>query len=445
MDDTIVALATPAGNAGISVIRISGMRVKEVMLTIVRQSLKPRHATLADFYDKHTIIDQGIAIFFPGPNSFTGEDILELHTHGGFTVANMALRLSLQLGARIADPGEFSKRAFLNNKIDLLQAEAIADLINSNSELAARAAAKSLQGEFSKKINHQVDKLTSLRIMLEAAIDFPDEDLDLLAEQTILASYYELHADLKELLENSIVGNKLNQGVKVVIAGNPNVGKSTLLNLLVNKPAAIVTEIAGTTRDVMREAIDICGSLFNLSDTAGIRQTDDLIEKEGIKRSYQEIEQADHLLWVTDDKITAAEVDRIQKNILPENCALTVIINKADINGAVVGMYAKDYQCIVVSAKQKAGIDLIKQHLKDSAIGDAALENVYIARQRHVDALEQSVKILSQGIEQLARGPALELMAEDLKYAQESLSAITGKLTADDLLGKIFSSFCIGK
>lgn len=449
--DTIAAVATAPGRAGVGIIRISGPDCKTVAAAILKRLPKPRYAEYLPFFATDQVLDQGIALYFPGPNSFTGEDVLELQGHGGPVLLDMLLRQVLQTpNVRIARPGEFSERAFLNDKLDLAQAEAIADLIDASSEQAARSAMQSLQGEFSKRINQLVEKVIHLRMYVEAAIDFPDEEIDFLSDGKVAADLAEIIDDLAQVRKQATQGSILREGMKVVIAGRPNAGKSSLLNALAGREAAIVTEIAGTTRDVLREHIHIDGMPLHIIDTAGLRDTQDQVEQIGIARAWQEIAKADRVLFMVDSTTTADTdphviwpefIDR-----LPPGLGITVIRNKADLTGeslqpdelAAVPVYP-------LSAKTGAGIDALREHLKRCIGFDASTEGSFLARRRHLDALDRAAEHLAIGQEQLHSFIAGEILAEELRLSQQHLNEITGEFSSDDLLGRIFSSFCIGK
>lgn len=450
--DTIVAQATPPGRGGVGILRVSGRAAAEVAQAVLGKLPKPRHADYLPFRDTNgTTLDQGIALWFPGPNSFTGEDVLELQGHGGPVILDLLLQRILTLpNVRIARPGEFSERAFLNDKLDLAQAEAIADLIDASSEQAARSALNSLQGVFSTRINQLVEALTHLRIYVEAAIDFPDEEIDFLSDGKIEAQLNGVMADLDAVRAEAHQGSLLREGMKVVIAGRPNAGKSSLLNALAGREAAIVTDIAGTTRDVLREHIHIDGMPLHIIDTAGLRDASDEVERIGIERAWQEIEQADHVLFMVDGTTTqATEPEQIWPEFmarLPKTLPITVVRNKADITGETLGLEeVNTHSLIRLSARTGEGVDTLRDHLKQTMGFTSNTEGGFLARRRHLQALEQAAQHLIQGKEQLVSAYAGELLAEELRLAQQSLSEITGEFTSDDLLGRIFSSFCIGK
>lgn len=450
--DTIVAQATPPGRGGVGILRISGSAASAVAQAILGKLPRPRYADYLPFRDADgSVLDQGIALWFPNPNSFTGEDVLELQGHGGPVILDLLLKRILTLpGVRIARPGEFSERAFLNDKLDLAQAEAIADLIDASSEQAARSAVNSLQGVFSSRIHQLVEALTHLRIYVEAAIDFPDEEIDFLSDGKIEAQLNTVIADLNGVRAEARQGSLLREGMKVVIAGRPNAGKSSLLNALAGREAAIVTDIAGTTRDVLREHIHIDGMPLHIIDTAGLRDANDEVERIGIERAWQEIEQADRVLFMVDGTTTdASEPAAIWPEFmarLPKTLPITVVRNKADITGETLGIEdVSTHSLIKLSARTGEGVDLLRNHLKESMGFTSNTESGFLARRRHLQALERAAEHLEQGREQLVSAYAGELLAEELRLSQQALSEITGEFTSDDLLGRIFSSFCIGK
>lgn len=451
-NETIVAQATAPGRGGIGILRVSGIEARAVAQAILGKLPKPRYADYLPFRDvDNSTLDQGIALWFPGPDSFTGEDVLELQGHGGPVILDLLLKRILAIqGVRIARPGEFSERAFLNDKLDLAQAEAIADLIDASSEQAARSAINSLQGVFSERVSHLVEALTHLRIYVEAAIDFPDEEIDFLSDGKIEAQLNQVIGDLDAVRAEARQGSLLREGMKVVIAGRPNAGKSSLLNALAGRDAAIVTDIAGTTRDVLREHIHIDGMPLHIIDTAGLREANDEVERIGIERAWQEIEQADRVLFMVDGTTTAAtdpaEIwpDFISR--LPTRLPITVVRNKADVTGEAPGLSdVSGHSLVRLSARTGEGIEVLRDHLKQSMGFETHLEGGFLARRRHLEALEQAATHLQQGKAQLLGAWAGELLAEELRLSQLSLSDITGEFTSDDLLGRIFSSFCIGK
>ncbi|WP_439242837.1 tRNA uridine-5-carboxymethylaminomethyl(34) synthesis GTPase MnmE [Lonepinella sp. BR2474] len=450
LKDTIVAQATPIGRGGVGILRISGPLAMNVAQAVLGKTLKPRYANYLPFKDEDgTVLDQGIALFFQSPNSFTGEDVLELQGHGGQIVLDLLLKRILQVsGVRLARPGEFSEQAFLNDKLDLAQAEAIADLIDATSEQAARSALKSLQGEFSNKVNQLVDDVIYLRTYVEAAIDFPDEEIDFLADGKIENKLNAIIAQLADVRAEAKQGSILREGMKVVIAGRPNAGKSSLLNALAGREAAIVTDIAGTTRDVLREHIHIDGMPLHIIDTAGLRDATDEVERIGIHRAWTEMEQADRILLML-DSTEQTDLDKVRSAFLqklPSNIPVTLIRNKTDLSGEITGLSEENgYTVIRLSARNQQGIDLLREHLKQAMGYQTSTEGGFLARRRHLEALEKASEHLQQGHTQLTQFYAGELLAEELRLVQTHLSEITGQFTSDDLLGNIFSSFCIGK
>ena len=442
--DTIAAIATPPGRGGIGVVRVSGDAVPEVMTAVLGKPLRPRHAQFGPFIDQDGgVLDEGLALYFPAPHSFTGEHVLELHAHGSPVLLDLLLRRVLGLGIRLARPGEFSERAFLNGKIDLTQAEAIADLIESTTEQAARSAQRSLQGEFSKRVHALVEALIELRLYVEASIDFTDEDIDFLSEAGLAEKLDDLLARLDGIRHAARQGRLLRDGMTVVIAGRPNAGKSSLLNRLAGRDAAIVTEIAGTTRDLLREYIQIDGLPLHVVDTAGLRDSGDPVEREGIRRARAEIEAADRVLLLIDDRYPE-EGEALFRDF-PAGLPVTRIYNKIDLTGRPAGLRERpDGPAVYLSAKTGAGIDGLVRHLAASVGYEGDAEGVFIARRRHLDALARARAALESAMAQF-QVRAAELLAEDLHAAQNALSEITGEFTTEDLLGRIFSTFCIGK
>ncbi|EPJ44260.1 MAG: GTP-binding protein in thiophene and furan oxidation [Osedax symbiont Rs1] len=449
--DTIAAQATAPGRGGVGIIRVSGPKASEIAVAVLGSTPKPRYAQYGSFYaDNNQVLDEGIALYFPGPNSFTGEDVLELQGHGGPIVMDFLLQRVQALGCRLANPGEFSERAFLNDKLDLAQAEAIADLIDSSSQQAAKCALRSLQGEFSKRIYQLVASLTKLRIYVEAAIDFPEEEIDFLADGIVQNRLEGIMANLAAVKREAKQGSIIREGMSVVIAGRPNAGKSSLLNALAGKDTAIVTDIAGTTRDVLREHIHIDGMPLHIIDTAGLRDAPDEVERIGISRAWREIHAADRILLMVDSTQTAADdpqqiwpefVDQ-----LPADAKITIVRNKADLTGETIGMQdGHSAPLINLSAKADLGVDILREHLKTCMGYQATAEGGFLARRRHLDAIARADELLTTGLAQLIHNNAGELLAEDLRQAQQALGEITGQVSSDDLLGKIFSSFCIGK
>lgn len=441
-------MATPPGRGGVGIIRVSGPLVTVVADTILGKLPSPRLAEYLTFKDNAgQVIDTGLAIYFPSPHSFTGEDVLELHGHGGPVVLDMLLRSVLNLGVQAAQPGEFSQRAFLNNKMDLAQAEAIADLIDSASEQAARMALRSLQGEFSTLVNKLVEQLIQLRLFVESAIDFPEEEIDFLADEQLNADLQQVLSQLRATLKSARQGNLLREGIHVVIAGRPNAGKSTLLNQLTGLDSAIVTDIPGTTRDVLREQIHMDGLPLHIIDTAGLREAGNEVEREGVRRAWQEIERADQILYVLDDQQGKTAADRaLLARLSGIGPGVTWVHNKIDLSRHHPQIEHRDSEThIYLSAKSAEGVELLRAHLKQIVGYQGAGEGGFMARRRHIDALERAKQSVQTGIEHLQRNSAGELLAEELRQAQQALAEITGEFTADELLGRIFSSFCIGK
>lgn len=449
--DTIAAIATPIGRGGVGIIRISGPKACDVASLMLSHLPQPRNAEVLSFLNsKKEIIDQGIVLFFPGPNSFTGENVVELHGHGGPVVLDCLLQRTIECGARLARPGEFSERAFLNGKIDLTQAEAIADLIDAESKQSAQAAINSLQGEFSKKIIEVVNALIELRTFVEAAIDFPEEEIDFLSNAKLTKSFNQINEKLDDIFAEAKQGRLLREGMSVVIVGKPNVGKSSLLNCLSGYESAIVTNIPGTTRDVLREQITIDGLPLHIIDTAGLRESHDEIEKEGMRRACLEIEKADQVLLVVDanenkiDNIKSEEAKLLEAHSKEKK--LTIVFNKIDLAELKPEIKEVDKKTMItLSAKTKEGLNLLCEHLKKCVGYETNSEGRFLARRRHLNALEKAKSALLSGKKQLENKLAPELFAEDLRQAQNALSEITGEFTSEDLLGEIFSSFCIGK
>ena len=444
--DTIAAIATPPGRGGVGIVRVSGPATQRIAEAMLGKLPKPRYATHSRFRDgAGQPLDDGIALYFPAPHSFTGEDVLELHGHGGPVVLDMVLGRTLELGARLARAGEFSERAFTNGKMDLAQAEAVADLIESGSEVAARSAMRSLQGEFSKQVHALVEALTQLRMYVEAAIDFPEEEIDFLADDKVHAQLSSIEQGIASLLESTRQGQLLHDGMTVVLAGPPNAGKSSLLNALAQSETAIVSPIPGTTRDVLRERIHLDGMPLHIVDTAGLRASRDEIESEGIRRAREQMTHADRILLVLDDSASGGVPAEVVQH-LPKNLAHTVVRNKIDLTGHAAGIVNTPSGVeILLSAKTGAGLDALRQHLKDCMGFQPVGEGTFIARRRHLDAIRRAQDHVTRGRAQLKESRAGELLAEELRLAQQTLSEITGEFTSDDLLGRIFSSFCIGK
>lgn len=449
--DTIAAIATAPGRGGVGVIRISGSNLLPFAFALTGKTPKPRYATLAAFKAADgSALDSGLLLYFPNPQSFTGEDVLELQGHGGPVVMQMLLARCLDLGARLAEPGEFSRRAFLNGKLDLAQAEAVADLIDAATASAARSAVRSLQGEFSKAIHGLTDELINLRMLVEATLDFPEEDIDFLKAADAFGRLERLQLKLAEIFDRAGQGKLLQSGLHVVLAGQPNVGKSSLLNRLTGDDLAIVTPIAGTTRDALRSTIQIEGIPLHIIDTAGLRDTEDVVEKIGIERSWQEIERADVVLLLVDARSGIADADREILSRLPARLQRITVYNKIDLAGRTPERHDEhdahgDAVAISLSAKANQGIELLRNELLRIA-GWHQTEDVFIARERHLRALASAQEHIAAA-RAVVEGhlPALELFAEELRLAQQALGEITGEFTADDLLGVIFSRFCIGK
>lgn len=440
--DTIAAIATPPGRGGVGIIRISGKKASSIAESLLKKVPQVRYATFTHFIDeKDQVIDKGLAIFFNAPHSFTGEDILELHGHGGPAVLDCLLRRVLALGARMAMPGEFSERAFLNNKIDLVQAEAIADLIDSASEHAVRASVRSLQGEFSRKIHQLVDNLIKLRMYVEASIDFVDEEIDFLNKGQVKEQVAALIQQLEIIQQEATQGSLLREGITVVISGKPNVGKSTLLNCLCQRESAIVTDIPGTTRDILREQIILDGLPIQVIDTAGLRDSTDPVEQEGIRRAREAMKQSDLILYVLDARETSFQPHEELPRI-----PVLFLRNKIDLLSEEARLFEIDNKNIIsLSAKNNIGIDILKKFIFKHAGFQQHTEGTFSARRRHLDALSRSKEFILSGQQQLLISHSGELLAEDLRQAQNTLGEITGQVTSDDLLGHIFSQFCIGK
>lgn len=437
--DLIAAIATAPGRGGVGVVRISGTDITPLAQAVLGRVPVPRHATFCRFLDREgQTIDEGIALHFVAPHSFTGEHVLELQGHGGPVVLNLILQRCLELGARLAEPGEFSRRAFLHGKLDLAQAEAVADLIDAASSEAARSAVRSLAGAFSARIAELVEALIRLRMLVEATLDFPEEEIDFLKQADAFGRLDAIDARLAAVRTEAKQGALLREGLTVVLIGQPNVGKSSLLNQLAGFEAAIVTEIAGTTRDTVREAIQIRGVPLHIIDTAGLRETDDAVEKLGIARAWEAVGKADVALLLVDAAHGLGEREAAILARLPPIARLT-IHNKIDVKGEAPRAAGDD---IWLSARTGAGVDLLREKLLASAGWQAAGEGTFMARARHLEALGRAARHLAVAREATAQ---LELFAEELRLAQAALSEITGEFTADDLLGEIFSKFCIGK
>jgi len=445
--DTIAAVATAAGRGGIGIVRVSGPQTAAIAQALLGTLPRPRHAAYCPFLDGNAeAIDSGIALYFPAPRSFTGEDVLELQGHGGPVVLDLLLSRVLALGARLAHPGEFSQRAFLEGRIDLAQAEAIADLIDSATSAQARLATRTLQGALSQRVDALLNALTRLRAFVEATLDFPDEEIDGIQDSSVRDDLTNLIRDTGALLAEAHRGERVRDGLLIVIAGAPNAGKSSLLNALSGKDVAIVTPIPGTTRDLLRADIELDGLPLRMIDTAGLRLSTDPIEQEGIRRAQEQIGQADRVLWMIDDAMdpTASTVDRCR---VPAGVALTLVRNKIDLTNRPVALTALDDGIteVACSIQTGAGLALLRDHLKAGAGYRGPVGNAFSARRRHLNALEQTASHLTAAKDVFDATSSTELMAEDLRQAQKSLSEITGAFTADDLLGKIFGEFCIGK
>ncbi|GAB3790532.1 tRNA uridine-5-carboxymethylaminomethyl(34) synthesis GTPase MnmE [Dyella agri] len=442
--DTIAAIASAPGAAGVGVLRVSGPLVPVIAQALLGRAPRPRHAHFAMFRDAlGEAIDHGLLLHFPAPASYTGEHVLELQGHGSAVLLDALLRRVCELGARLARPGEFTERAFLNGKLDLAQAEAVADLIAARSQAGARAALRSMEGVFSQRVDTLLQALIALRVHIEAAIDFPEEEIDFLADPAIARQLESLRAELAGLLREAQRGLRLNDGLRVAIVGRPNAGKSSLLNALAGSERAIVTAIAGTTRDVLRESVALDGIALELADTAGLRDTDDEVEREGVRRAHGELQRADAALLVTDTEHAAADLALF--GALPAGAERIVLINKIDLAHAAPREEVRDgIRWLWASVKTGAGLDALREHLKQLA-GAGSGEGGFSARRRHVLALEAVRDHLDHGAHALAATRAGELAAEELRQAQHALGEITGSYTSDDLLGAIFGSFCIGK
>lgn len=445
--ETIAAVATPPGRGALGILRLSGPQAAHIAELIAGTLPKARQAALRHFRDPHgAVIDQGLLLFFPGPNSFTGEDVVELQGHGGPVLLDLLLRSVCALGARVARPGEFSERAFLNNRIDLAQAEAIADLIDAASAQAARAASRSLDGEFSKRIHALLDELIQLRVFIEGALDFSDEDIDWLSDDKLRKRLATLIEHLRTLITQAARGRRLREGITVTLTGQPNVGKSTLLNRLAGNEAAIVTEIAGTTRDVLRENIVLDDLPLTVVDTAGLRESNDPVEREGIRRAWSALAQAEIALYLVDDRVGITAEDKALLQQLPAQLKVLVIANKCDISGRTAEVTQMNgYEGIRLSAAEGIGLELLTTAIKQIAGATETAEGIFSARTRHVDALRRALAYSQDAQTRLLEGVTPELAAEELRLAQEALAEITGQFSSDDLLGKIFSQFCIGK
>ena len=441
---TITALATPVGQGSVGIVRLSGPSSLSIAKKMLGFEPKPRYAHYTDFLrNDGSVIDKGIALFFNGPDSFTGEDIIEFQGHGGATIMYEILNETVSLGAELAEPGEFSKRAFLNGKIDLVQAEAISDLIDANSKIAADSAMKSLKGEFSRRINNLNKKVIDLRVFLEATIDFSDEEIDFIEENQVSSKIKSIHAEILSIYQASQSGSVLREGFSIAIVGKPNAGKSSLLNALTEENSAIVTDIAGTTRDLVRESIIVNGNIINIIDTAGLHETDDFVEKEGIKRARDATEKVDLVIFVFDARDVSPDRNLLKLQDMTK--PIIYVKNKVDLTQEDIGIKTiEDDAYISISAKNLAGIDILLNTLITHIENKSSLEGVYLARKRHIEALNKTMSSIENAGNQLEMG-SIELVAEDLRSASQYLSQITGEFSSDDLLGEIFSSFCIGK
>ena len=437
--DTIAAIATASGKGAIGIVKISGTRSFEIASLITRQKLKPRQSRYTPFYNQdNVVIDRGVAIFFEGPDSYTGEDVLELQSHGNHVLLDQLMMVAINAGARIARPGEFTERAFLNDKIDLAQAEAVSDLIHASTTEAASAAVRSLQGEFSALIAVILDQLVNCRVFIESALDFAEEEIDFLKDTELVEKFATLDKLVVELLQRSHEGALLRDGISIVIAGLPNVGKSSLLNRLTGQDTAIVTEFAGTTRDVLKEKINIDGIPIHIIDTAGLRYSDDPIEQEGVRRAHDQISQADRILFVVE---AGKQPEQSLLDDLPDDIPISIVQNKADLHAEI----KPDNNNILVSARTGEGFLQLRDHIKRCAGFEKTAEGALMARRRHIQALTEAQQHIKTAGHHLRETGAGELSAEELRMAQQQLNLITGEFSSDDLLGEIFSRFCIGK
>lgn len=447
-DDIIAAIATPPGRGGIGVIRVSGKNLTALAEKILGELPKPRQAHLSRFFDaEKRVIDRGIALYFPAPQSYTGEDVLELQGHGGPAIMNLLLTQCLSAGARLAQPGEFTLRAYLNNKIDLVQAESVADIIEASTSEAARCAVNSLQGRFSAKIEETVSSLITLRMMIEATLDFPEEDIERIYLFQIRTQLENIHGQLEQIFRSAQQGNLLQEGIKIALVGAPNVGKSTLLNQLVEEEVAIVTDVPGTTRDTIQRTITIQGVPVHVIDTAGLRETNDIVEQKGIERTHAAIEGAHMAIGLIDASNHLDRNDPVMCHI-PADKQQLIVYNKIDLfNESPKIERKKNRIYIYMSAKTGEGVELLRQTILETAGWQfhQAGEGIFTARQRHLTALKLANTHIDNALKFSQNGHSLEVLAEELRLAQLALSSITGQFTADDLLGEIFSHFCIGK
>ena len=441
--DTIVAIATPPGKGGIGIIRVSGDEAGRIATAMLGDLPSPRVASHAVFRDASgDALDDGVALWFPAPDSFTGESVLELQGHGGPVILSLVLNAAIDLGARRAEPGEFSKRAFINGKLDLIQAEAIADLIDSGTAQAARAAHRSLAGDFSTAVHALAEQLIRLRLHVEAAIDFPEEEIDFLSDSALLERIDICRQAIDTLQQMADAGRLLRDGLHVVIVGKPNAGKSSLMNRLSGQDAAIVTEYAGTTRDILREQIDIDGVTVELVDTAGLREDPDAIEAEGIRRAKKALENADAVLWIQD---TTDPDPRLPDDTELPEVPTVIVRSKIDVSGEKPGLSGDEPMVVNLSSQTGEGIDALKDAIRRISGYTDLGEGTFTARQRHIDALDTAASHFAAGVSALEKNKAGELLAEELRLAQSSLAGLTGEFSSDDLLGRIFSEFCIGK
>ncbi len=462
-DDTIAAIASAPGRGAVGIVRLSGTDVPRIARALLGRTPAPRRASLTSFLDAQgDVIDRGIAVYYPAPASFTGEDMLELFGHGGMLVLDLLMRRALELGCRAARAGEFSERAFLNGKMDIAQAEAVADLIDAGTEAAARSAVRSMRGEFSARIRELQALLTDLRVHVEAAIDFPDEEIDVWSAPAISDRLARVLESFGAIESAAAQGALLREGLTVVIAGKPNAGKSSLLNRLVGDEVAIVTDAPGTTRDVLRQGMHLDGLPLNLVDTAGLREASDAAEAEGVRRARHEMRRADRILYVIDASTAEGTAEAARQSAapgarsfepaslagidaLPDNVPLTLVFNKVDLTRLPAGLREGEPCRVFVSARTGAGVDSLREHLKSSAGYRAGESGAFAARRRHLDALARSRALIEAAAQASGGSQALELFAEDLRLAQRALGEITGEVTSEDLLGEIFGSFCIGK